>query len=95
MSRGPSNGGQDSPPTLRWQRPLKRRAVWWAIAFAIPPAVMLAGGDVILWTVYSDSRSPAVMSLGVTLFVFGLTTAVVCLGVWVASGGRRGQGGGP
>ena len=51
---------------------------------------MLTGGGVILWTVYRDSRAPAVTSLGVTLFVFGFTAAVVCLGVWVASDGHRG-----
>jgi len=79
---------------LRWQ-PFTRRAVWWAIAFAIPLAVMLTGGGVILWTVYRDSRSPAVTSLGVTLFVFGFTAAVVCLGMWVATNGHPGPKDGP
>ncbi len=69
--------------------------MWWAIAFAIPLAVMLTGGGVILWTVYRDSRPPAVTSLGVTLFVFGFTAAVVCFGVWVASDGHRGPENGP
>jgi|SRR5467141_772691 len=92
ISGRPSNGDPETPPTLRWQRPLTRRAVRWAIAFAIPLAVMLAGGGVLLWTVYRDSRSPAFTSLGATLFVFGFTAAVVCLGAWVASGGHRGPG---
>jgi hypothetical protein len=56
---------------------------------------MLAGGGVILWTVYRESRSPSFTNLGVTLFVFGFMAAVVCLGVWVASGGRRGPKDGP
>jgi len=80
---------------LRWQRPFTRRAVWWAIAFAIKLAVMLTGGGVILWTVYRDSRLPDVTSLGVTLFVLGFTAALVCLGVWVASDGHRGPEDGP
>jgi len=80
---------------VRWQRPFTHRAVWWAIAFAIPLAVMLAGGGVILWTVYRYSRSPSFTNLGVTLFVFGFTAAVVSLGVWMASGGHRGPKDGP
>jgi len=75
---------------LRWQRPFTRRAVWWAIAFAIPLAVMLTGVGVILWTIYRGSQSPSFTNLGVTLFVFGFTAAVAFLGLWMASGGQRG-----
>jgi hypothetical protein len=95
INRRPLNSGTDTPPTLRWQRPPTRRAEWWALAFAIPLAAMLAGGGVILWTIYRDSRSPSFKSLGATLFVFGFTAVVACLGVWVASGGRRGPKDGP
>jgi len=63
----------------------------WAIAFAIPLAVMLAGGVLMLWTVYSKSRLPSFTNLGVMLFVLGFTAAAVFFGVWVASGGQRGQ----
>jgi len=86
VSRGSSRGD----PTSRWQRPLTRRAVWWRIAFGIPLAVMLAGGGVILWTVYRDSRSPTAMSLGVTLFTLGFAASATCLGAWLVSGGHRG-----
>jgi len=75
-------------------RPFTRRAGW-AIAFAIPLALMLAGGVVMLWTVYSKSRLPSFTNLGVTLVVFGFTAAVVFLGAWVASGGSRGPKDGP
>jgi uncharacterized RDD family membrane protein YckC len=94
ISRRPSNRDPETPPTLRWQRPLTRRAVRWAIAFAIPLAVMLAGGGVLLWTAYRDSRSTGITSLGATLFVFGFTAALVCFGAWVASSGHRGPGNG-
>jgi hypothetical protein len=80
---------------LRWLRPFTRRTVWWAIAFAIPLAVMLAGGGVILSTVYPYSRSPSFTDLGVTLFVFGFTAVLALFGVWVASGGHRGPKDGP
>ena len=75
-------------------RPFTRRAGW-AIAFAIPLAVMLAGGGVMLWTVYFKSRLPSITNLGVALVVFGFTAAVVFLGLWMASGGRRGPKDGP
>ena len=73
-------------------RPFTRRAGW---AFAIPLAVMLAGVGVMLWTVYSKSRLPSLTNLGVTLFVFGFTAAVVFLGVWIASRGQHGSKDGP
>jgi hypothetical protein len=75
-------------------RPFTRRAGW-AIAFAIPLAVMLAGGGVMFWTVYSKSRLPSMTNLGVALVVFGFTAAVVFLGLWMASGGQRGPKDGP
>ena len=80
---------------MRWQRPFAHRAVWWAIAFAIPLALMLAGGGVILWSVYRESQSLSATNLGVALVVFGFTAVVVCLGVWVASGDHRGPKDGP
>jgi hypothetical protein len=79
---------------LRWRRPFTRRAVWW-IAFAIPLALMLAGGDVILWTVYRYSRLPSFTNLGVALLVFGSGATVACLGWWIVSGGSRGPKDGP
>jgi len=56
---------------------------------------MLAGGGVILSTVYPYSRSPSFTDLGVTLFVFGFTAVLALFGVWVASGGHRGPKDGP
>ena len=44
-------------------RPFSRRAEW-AIAFAIALAVMLAGGGIMFWTVYSKSRLPSLTNLG-------------------------------
>lgn len=41
---------------------------------------------VILWTIFLDSRSPAAMSLGATLLLFGFATAIACLGGWLATG---------
>lgn len=89
MSRERSIGGQGEQ-TLRWRGPLTRRAVWWAIAFAIPLVVTLAGAGIILWTVSRDSRSLTAMSFGVTLVFLGLGAAVACLGAWAASGGHHG-----
>jgi len=71
------------------------RRAGWAIAFVISLAVMLAGGAVMLWTVYSESRLPSFTNTGVMLFVLGFTAALVFFGVWVASGGYRGPKSGP
>jgi hypothetical protein len=75
-------------------RPFTRRPAW-AIAFAIALAFMLAGGGVMLWTVYSKSRLPSITNLGVALVVFGFTATVVFLGLWMASSGQRGPQDGP
>lgn len=81
---------------LFWKRrPTTRRALWWSIGLAIPLAVTLSGGIVILWAVSRDHESRAVMSLGVTLFALGLAAFLACLGIWVASGSHRGTGDGP
>jgi hypothetical protein len=56
---------------------------------------MLAGGGVIVWTRYRNFRLPALTSLAGTLFVFGFTAALVCLGLWVARSGHRGPEDGP
>lgn len=95
INRQPSNGGLDKPAMWRWQRPPTRLAVWWVIGFAISLAAALAGGGVVLWTVYRDSRSPGAMSLGATLLVFGFAAAIACLGGWLASGGHRRPGSEP
>ncbi len=71
------------------------RRAGWAIAFAIVLAVMLAGGGVVFWTIYSKSRLPSITNLGVALVVFGFTVAVVLLGLWIASSGQRGPQDGP
>lgn len=76
--------------TSRWKSPLTRRAIWWTVAFTVSLAVTLAGGGVIFWAVYRDSRSPGVMSLGATLFALGLAATVACLGTWLVSLGRSG-----
>ena len=89
MKRHPSNGDPGGPPTLRWQRSPTRRAVWWAAVSAIPLAVMLAGGGVILWAVYRDS---SVVSFGFTLFVLGFVGSAICLGVWLVRGSYHGPG---
>lgn len=49
---------QRRKPGMTSWRPFTRRDEW-AIAFAIALAVMLAGGGVMLWTVYSKSRLPS------------------------------------
>ena len=85
---------QRRKPGMTSWRPFTRRAEW-AIAFAIALAVMLAGGGVMLWTVYSKSRLPSITNLGVALVVFGFTAAVVFLGLWMASSGQRGPQDGP
>jgi len=71
------------------------RRAGWAIAFAIVLAVMLAGGGVVFWTIYSKSRLPSITNLGVALVVFGFAVAVVLLGLWIASSGQRGPQDGP
>ena len=51
IDRRSSNGDSDTQPTFRWQRPLTRYALWWAIAFAISVVATVAGGGVFLWAV--------------------------------------------
>jgi hypothetical protein len=85
---------QRRKPGMTSWRTFSRRAEW-AIAFAIALAFMLAGGGVVLWTVYSKSRLPSITNLGVALVVFGFTAAVVFLGLWMASSGQRGPQDGP
>jgi hypothetical protein len=82
-------------PSLRWRRRLTRRAVWWAAASAISLSVMLARGGVLLWALYQDSRSPRVMSFGVTLLALGFAASAMCLGLWLVSGNDHGPGDGP
>ena len=65
--------------------------MWCAIALTI----MLTGGGVLLWTVYSDLRLPSFTSLGVALVVLGFAAALVCLGLWIAINGHRGPEDGP
>ncbi len=87
QTRQPSANG-DSAKSSRRNRPRQATTdtVWWAIAFAIAVAAALIGGGVILWTIFLDSRSPAAMSLGATLLLFGFATAISCLGGWLATG---------
>jgi hypothetical protein len=94
MGPRPSNGGSDKPLTRRWQRRLSVHALW-VIASAISLAATVAGGDVFLWAIYRESRSPTAISVGATLFVFGFCAVVVCFGVWVASSGYRKPESGP
>jgi len=78
------------PGMTSW-RPFTRRAEW-AIAFAIALAFMLAGGGVVLWTIYSKSRLPSITNLGVALVVlyfvaFSIWRVVDCasLFLWLSS----------
>jgi hypothetical protein len=89
-----SGSHQRRKPGMTSWRPFTRRPEW-AIAFAIALAFVLAGGGVVLWTVYSKSRLPSITNLGVALVVFGFTAAVVFLGLWMASSGQRGRQDGP
>ena len=84
MSRRPSH----SDPIPSRRRPLRRRALLWRVAFAIPLAAMLSGAGVGIWAAYHNSRSVLLWNMAALLLVFGFAIGVVCLGVWVASGGH-------
>lgn len=69
-------------------RPFRHRALWRRIVFAIPLAAMLSGAGVAILAAYHDSRSVLLWNVGALLLVFGFAVGVICLGVWVATGGH-------
>lgn len=86
LGPGSSHGNSAS----RRSRPFRRRALW-RIAFAVPMAAMLSGAGVIIWATVYASRSLVLWNVGAALIVFGFAVGVICLGVWVASGGHLRQ----
>lgn len=87
-SRGVGVGSPHGDASSRSPRPFKGRALWWKIVFAVPLSVMLCGVVVAIYGAYHDSRSVFLWNMAGLLVVSGFAIGVVCLGVWVASGGH-------
>lgn len=90
VNRRSPDGVSDGEPPLRWDRPPTRGVVRWLLGLMLSMLVLFMSVGVLLWNTFHEPRSPAVMSLGVTLLaVSAPAVAVTGFGTWLARRNQR------